>query len=444
MKYLFLILFFIASPAYGATYYVDAGATGAADGTSWTDAYTAIQTAFNSRDLAPGDFVAVAGGIYNETVTPGPNDAGSAGNNVTLIVKAGDTVLIDGENSRDHAVDIEQVSYFTVDGFSTDNHRHYNMTSNGGTGNVFRNNIINIDLSSGAGGSGTAHHGGIVIQNDTDPLAENNIITTDIGTSSGSQSDGIVMANSSGVTVRNNYIRIENPASAPHVDCVQIWNTNNIWVYGNYCEQPIHASNQQGIYIEGITAVDLGVWRVYNNVLTGKFGERAITLAEKSATAEMRVYNNTILELATSTGVPYHMDGDNVYFQNNVARTNRGSIVAFFSSGTQTTSRINYNIYKNASGDVIQLGGSQYTWGEWQGFGYDASGLNAEPSLDAEGRPDDSGDPVVDAGTSLATFFSTDKDGVSRPQGASWDMGAYEFESGVSPTVSITASGSPN
>lgn len=33
---------------------------------------------------------------------------------------------------------------------------------------------------------------------------------------------------------------------------------------------------------------------------------------------------------------------------------------------------------------------------------------------------------AVDRGTSLATFFSTDKDGVTRPQGLAWDIGAYE------------------
>jgi hypothetical protein len=39
-----------------------------------------------------------------------------------------------------------------------------------------------------------------------------------------------------------------------------------------------------------------------------------------------------------------------------------------------------------------------------------------------------SGDTVAkDHGVSLSTWFAKDKNGVSRPQGSSWDIGAYEF-----------------
>jgi curved DNA-binding protein CbpA len=34
--------------------------------------------------------------------------------------------------------------------------------------------------------------------------------------------------------------------------------------------------------------------------------------------------------------------------------------------------------------------------------------------------------PARDGGTSLANIFTTDKDNISRPQGAAWDIGAYE------------------
>lgn len=36
---------------------------------------------------------------------------------------------------------------------------------------------------------------------------------------------------------------------------------------------------------------------------------------------------------------------------------------------------------------------------------------------------------LLDKGVSLASFFASDKDGISRPQGAAWDIGPYEFAS---------------
>lgn len=43
------------------------------------------------------------------------------------------------------------------------------------------------------------------------------------------------------------------------------------------------------------------------------------------------------------------------------------------------------------------------------------------------------GSPAIDKGTAVAGFNS-DKDGVSRPQGAGWDIGPYEYGSGPPPS----------
>jgi len=52
------------------------------------------------------------------------------------------------------------------------------------------------------------------------------------------------------------------------------------------------------------------------------------------------------------------------------------------------------------------------------------------------------GDAVAtDHGLSLAAYFTTDKDGVTRPQGSAWDIGAYEFQttsSIASPPTNLT------
>ena len=64
---------------------------------------------FDNYNLEPGDIVevraAVAGGTeyYYETVTPRSDDGGDINQQVILKVREGDTVIIDGQNIRDHA-----------------------------------------------------------------------------------------------------------------------------------------------------------------------------------------------------------------------------------------------------------------------------------------------------------------------------------------------------
>ena len=82
---------------------------------------------------------------------------------------------------------------------------------------------------------------------------------------------------------------------------------------------------------------------------------------------------------------------------------------------------------------MVSLNGSGQTWSEWQGAGFDAHGLNADPEVqDLAGRDFrlTQGSPAVDAGLALGAPYDVDVDGVSRPQGAGWDLGAHELGGG--------------
>ncbi len=47
------------------------------------------------------------------------------------------------------------------------------------------------------------------------------------------------------------------------------------------------------------------------------------------------------------------------------------------------------------------------------------------------------GSPAINAGTNLSTYFSTDLNGVSRPKGSAWDIGAYEFKKPSAPSPGV-------
>lgn len=76
-------LLFICSAVYAATtWYVDVDATGLADGTSWANAWTNLQSAGDGSGVQPGDTVQISGGLYTNR-TDFYLENGTVGNWVT-------------------------------------------------------------------------------------------------------------------------------------------------------------------------------------------------------------------------------------------------------------------------------------------------------------------------------------------------------------------------
>jgi hypothetical protein len=107
--------------------------------------------------------------------------------------------------------------------------------------------------------------------------------------------------------------------------------------------------------------------------------------------------------------------------------------------------RCDYNFYYTAGGGYAYDCSSpskSWTFAQWQGVGYDTHGKKIAAIADyrfaaVTGYPLSCqtmdlhllpGSPVIDAGLDLSAIFSCDRDSVARPQGAGWDIGAYEFK----------------
>jgi hypothetical protein len=101
--------------------------------------------------------------------------------------------------------------------------------------------------------------------------------------------------------------------------------------------------------------------------------------------------------------------------------------------GAQTPSNWDYNLYY-APNSTYFFDNTIRNFAQWQAAGYDIHGKYANPkfvNLLIQNFELLSTSPGIDAGANLGSPYNIDKNGVSRPQGAGYDIGAYEYSTGT-------------
>lgn len=174
IKYLFVLLILVASPIWGATYTVC---------TSGCDYTTLTAAVGGTASKSPDDIIEVRadspGGTttFNEQLTWSANAVGTQGHPITLQARAGDTVVIDGQDARDYCIDLQQNGYLTISNITLQN--FVSAGIRGYNSGAYTNNYINLNYItiSGGGQRGMLFLGGDHI-NITYPYIEN-ITTTD-------------------------------------------------------------------------------------------------------------------------------------------------------------------------------------------------------------------------------------------------------------------------
>jgi hypothetical protein len=187
----------------------------------------------------------------------------------------------------------------------------------------------------------------------------------------------------------------------------------------------------------------------YNNTIVGELGlaDKGIFHFECHSDDDVAYTNvdirNNIIDTGTDTNA-YLIWIDN---------TEDGSDVPVVQLSTLT---IDYNAYQslNSSSDYFYItdgaaGGRTFAeWKSWLSTG-GASGADANSQFGQVTFNDESGDDftldgadstALNLGATLSVGFTDDRIGVSRPQGAAWDIGAYEFFTGT--TIATEAEGS--
>lgn len=396
---------------------------------------TTFSNLFSSIDLDPGDIVEARadtpGGskTFYETVTPGSDDYGSEDNPLIIRARSGDTITIDGGDTRNYAFYVTG-DYITIEGFSVDNTLRSAIYARFGTGVTIDNCSVNL----GEVPEQSPAQNGILGSEVTNFVVKNNIITTDLAAWN-RQNDGIACGRCTAPTIHNNTITLRNTREAPtRNDCIETWGSSDLTITNNYCTQPGCTISIGGLQLEGEEGVDLGTWTIMNNYIKGHFGSTLFVSEKTGGTVDVVAYNNTAISTNTTPCKIHITNGVINGFRNNVCYNATGSSDTCLSipdKAVVTPANIGNNLYHDDAGGTsrVYMNGSYYGWSAWQATGSDIHGLNTDPVLNPDGTPM-SNSPVIDNGEDLSHYFTTDVTGTPRPQGSAWDIGAFELVGG--------------
>ncbi len=455
-KLLFSILLFISltSPAWCVTYhYVYPGLeTGSNDGSDWTNAwktFAGISWATLQTDAAEQPvYLYIKKGITTSTSLSVGGSGSSDTNRIIITVDPLDTganpIFQNGDRPiKTNNYDYITISYMTVTGTSTINNA---VEVGDGSNYVTIDHILIHDVNTNAikiSGSTNAY---TVISNCT---------IYNIGPSESNTYDGIG-GGGTNTSILNNVVynvcedSIETGGNNILVDGNEVYNTGwggaaceashpdaivvgagtNQTIRNNY----IYDTYSQGLYIDIIGASTLtGTTLIYNNVFNNVHGGNgAMTIHEDpgECNSVVKIYNNTFYDNPNGTIALYNPKHcTSIDIKNNLMYGNGGGMYIGTDAAPLTTSDYNFlqtsSVWSGTAYSSLltwQAASGQDTNSEWGTNPLWSNPANGDFTLQFSS-------PAKNVGVSLVGVFTTDKVGISRPQGAAWDIGAYEYVS---------------
>jgi len=431
----FLILF-SASPVFAADHFIRQGASGSANGSDWTNAWTDLPATF-----IRGDTYYVADGTYGAHTF----DTAASGTTYIYIKKA--TALAHGTETGWSSTYGDGVAEFTSAGTVwTVGTAYWDFdgvvgTYNGADG-AYTAHGIKLTLSGTTGGTY-----GINVVNDVDYIYFKHLEVTQPNYTSVATADSCtgIRGTSTGADYKFiQYCYIHDWAT----NCIQFVNSDNVtveysWLEGSHSTADSHG---QAIYLGFTTAYD---WTIRYNVFKNINGSAVIFMSGDCD--RILIYGNLFWEEFEST------DRGNFSVDGIVGNNNSGgdpNSCVFYNN-----TMIDYD-GRAASGDIgLDAGASGNTaynnlWyacniGGWGGWTHDYNASD-DDLLEANDQTIASTiftnyaggvftlASATNAGTTLSSPYNTDMLGNTRGSDGVWDRGAYEYET---PPAARSASG---
>jgi parallel beta-helix repeat protein len=333
--------------------------------------------------LKAGDTLYLRQGTYNESIEPAAMQIPSGTswtNAITIAGYSGEMAIITSINIQDN-FDLSVAAFLIFNNLKMSNYRvagsshHIRLIDSevDGKGQVGSNNLVMII-------EGTTNHEVIRCRvHGAEPgaygfyiKAQNMLIEGNEIYNNGGY--GIHLYASGHNDVNNNIVR------------------NNI-IYGNgFSDGP------RGLSVGAVIIASGNNNQFYNNIVYSNTGT-AVSVAYTNGGTNNQIYNNTVYG-NTGIGIEINTSAPQTVVRNNIVYGNGNVIVDWGATGTVQSSNLTTNPqFVNASAHDFSL---------------------------------QAGSQAIDAGVAISAV-TTDIQGVARPKGTSYDIGAYEYGKGLTP-----------
>lgn len=193
----------------------------------------------------------------------------------------------------------------------------------------------------------------------------------------------------------------------------------------------------QTYYAQG-TGGQLNDTYIFNNVFFNPHSYYAINISAEGG--NLYLYNNSfatpITGSAAINATTRYTNGINGFYVKNNSFQSVGAAACNINALYKNI-QMDYNNYSNGGTYKYSVvyGGLYYDLSSWKGFGHDTHSTSSDPlhmniSPAAFDLRPQAASPLRNKGESLCCTFTADLNGVCRPQGGAWDIGAYEYNEG--------------